>query len=294
MFVLQFANAQKAYYSYNNKYNEPKIVFDIALSGGGMNMITDIGGNTKVSKGSLSSITFKNTNVATGISVTGTYNDLIAGRLEFTSGTIEGADSMLKNLSGNELDARIERNLSFKTSIKEINFSVELHPLFLFEYTNSQPPRWSPYILGGIGWLSFNPQAKLDNTWVDLAPLRLEGQGFTEYPDRKPYRKNAISFPLGLGIRYEASPYFFLRAEICGRLTNTDYLDDVSEGPYINPDLFFKYLSVSDAAQAVQLFNRSADVEESYLHSRRGNPKQKDIFWTVMLKAGFILNRKKI
>ena len=37
----------------------------------------------------------------------------------------------------------------------------------------------------GVGYFSFNPQAKLGNRWIDLQPLSTEGQGFPEYPDRK-------------------------------------------------------------------------------------------------------------
>ena len=61
------------------------------------------------------------------------------------------------------------------------------------------PPAVSPYILAGIGYFHFNPQANLNDNYVDLQPLHTEGQGFAEYPNVKEYKLSQINFPVGIG-----------------------------------------------------------------------------------------------
>ncbi len=69
----------------------------------------------------------------------------------------------------------------------------------------------------------------------------LEGQGFIEYPDRKMYGKMASTLLAGGGFRFMPSPSLYIRMEMLGRYTGTDYLDDVSQRAYIDPTLFYNY-----------------------------------------------------
>jgi hypothetical protein len=293
---VQAVFAQYTYYNYNSNYKEPAVVLDAGILVGGINTITDIGGNRKVDKEPLRSITFANTNFVAGAFLSATWKDIIAARLEYIGGVIEGADSLTSDIPGKEAQDRSARNLSFKTPIREFSLAFEFHPLVLWHNPINEPSRFSPYILAGIGLVSYEPKAFLNDRWVNLAPLRLEGQGFAEYPDRKIYKKTALSFPVGVGVRYDVSPLLYLRAEAGFHYTNTDYLDDVSQDKYVDPSLFYKYLPASDANTAVQLFNRNRNntSERIMMTSKRGNPDSKDMFWTVMLKAGFVLNRKKL
>jgi hypothetical protein len=143
-------------------------------------------------------------------------------------GTIESDDAKRDN----------PRNLSFRSRISE--FSVQAEINFLNYFTGSRRYRFTPYIFGGVGVFAFNPQAEyydpvaLKSRWVDLAPLRTEGQGLIEYPDVKPYMTTQITFPFGLGFRYSLNRTFSIGAEWGMRKTLTDYLDDVS-GFYADP-----------------------------------------------------------
>lgn len=145
-----------------------------------------------------------------------------------------------------------ERNLHFRSRISEFSIQAEIN--FLTYFTGSQNHRFSPYLFGGVGVFSFNPQARLpdpDNPldrsgrWEDLAPLRTEGQGaigdrYQQFPDV--YNRTQIVFPFGLGFKFSLNRTFSIGMEWGMRMTLTDYLDDVS-GFYVNSAAF---MSVSD------------------------------------------------
>jgi len=135
----------------------------------------------------------------------------------------------------------------------------------LRDYIDREPPLFSPYILAGIGRFNFEPQTYYQGQWINLRPLRLEGQGFAEYKDRTEYHVSATSFPVGLGLRYEINDMFVARFELSHRFTSTDYLDDVSKGTYVDPSLFINYLSGNDAFLATQLYDRHAELDPNYL-----------------------------
>jgi hypothetical protein len=278
---------------YSNSDYPRNLIFDGALSVGGINAMVDVGGNIKKLKGPISSFTVQNTNLAVGVSLTATYKRFVAARLEYTSGSIEGADSLMaKNFTNRQTGGRINRNLSFKTPLREVALSVELHPFSVWRNSEKKPAVVYPYLLGGAGIVFYNPQAEIDGRWVDLRPLRLEGQGFAEYPSRKMYGKSTYALLLGGGIKVMPNPGMYIRMEMLGRYTGTDYLDDVSQRQYVDPMLFASYLSAKESQLASRLFYRNKDGELPGPNAGRGNPGRKDIYWTAMIKFGFIINNK--
>jgi hypothetical protein len=286
----------QGFYFYNDKYYENQTVFELGVQAGVINCMTDLGGSKKGKAGSgfANDLTLKNTNFTAGAYLAATYKDFVAARLDVNFGKLEAADSTLEGTDNQWAKGRYERNLSVRTKIFELALNVEIHPFFVIDYVYGEPPRWSPYLLGGIGFLTFNPQANLNGVWHDLRPLTLEGQGWDEYPDREPYRKYAFSFPLGIGVRYEATQLLTLRAEVVRHLTSTDYLDDVSQGDWVDPTLFYKYLSASQANIATQLYNRSTTVNPPRNTRPRGDNSDKDAFWNFVIKASINLSRKRI
>jgi hypothetical protein len=109
------------------------------------------------------------------------------------------------------------------------------------------------------------------------------------------YKLNQINIPLGFGLLFELSPNFNLRLEYINRILFTDYLDDV-HGRYIDPSLFSKYLSGSNLANALILNNRvRADAVPNLTTARpgeiRGNPLNKDSYFTINLKIGYVFGR---
>ena len=299
--ILMTAFSKKAsaqFYFYDNNYYDTPLMFEVGGSFGIMNCLTDVGGIRGNGRPFLKDLTFGNNRLNGSIYLSALYKYAVGVRLEGTFGTIKAYDSIsLKSVS----EGRYERNISFKSNISEISLVAEFHPLFIFiNWLNrdNEPPRLSPYLAAGVGFFSFNPQAKLNNNWIDLQPLSTEGQGFAEYPNRKVYKLKQLSFPVGVGFKYELSPAINLRFEIIDRITTTDYLDDLSTR-YVNPNLFSKYFTGTQLANAQALNDRRSKTNPEYPINPnggqlRGNPKNKDSYFTCNFKVGLSFGREAI
>ena len=284
------------YYYYNNKYYDNAVVMELGVTGGVMNSLTDLGGKKGIGKNFIKDLRWKTAKPAFGAYIMATFKDAVGVRLEGTFGQVVGFDSILKNVASSTF-GRYERNLSFKSRISEFQLGLEIHPLYFKGYfdDDQEPPRLSPYAVAGVGYYSFDPQAKLNGQWYSLQPLRTEGQGFKEYPDRKPYKLSQVNFSLGLGLKYELSSLFNVRLEVAHRILMTDYLDDVSTD-YIDPSLFYAYLPSNQAAIAQKLYNRKGELNPSDVTSigdQRGDPEDNDSYFTIMLKLGISFGRQR-
>ncbi|MBL7742944.1 MAG: hypothetical protein JNN00_05645 [Chitinophagaceae bacterium] len=285
LFMIQAFTSWAQYYYHNSKYYETDLVFELGGSAGIMNAMTDLGGKKGIGKGFIKDLNLKTSKPSFSIYALAMYKDIMGIRLECTFGNILAYDSILKKIASSTF-GRYERNLSFRSSIRDFQLVAEVHPLFFKHYEENEAPYWSPYVVAGIGYYTFNPEAQLNGRWYALQPLRTEGQGFAEYPDRKPYKLSQINIPVGIGVKYEVNSFLNARLEITHRFLMTDYLDDVSEKDYIDPALFYNYLSSSQAAVAEQLSNRSII---GFKVDQRGNPKDNDSFFTLQVKIGMTI-----
>jgi hypothetical protein len=294
LIALPFLSGAQGYYFYDNGHYEPSWVLDLSGNFGIVNPVMDVGGSKKEQTG-LKPYIMRNKKFTGGISLTATHKDWVAIRLDLNVGRVEAHDSLLKGATHYSSIGRFERNLNFRSNIFQAMVGFELHPVFLRDYQiyDRYMPRISPFIVAGIGVVAFRPQALVGTEWIDLEPLRLEGQGFEEYPDRKPYSRVAMTLPVGFGLRYELSRTFTLRAELLHNFTNTDYIDDVSQGDWIDPALFNKYFDPAKAALATQLYNRSVIVNPPRNTRPRGDDTDNDIFWSIKFGVGVALNREK-
>lgn len=297
MFLSVRSSAQ--YYFYNDSYYETPVLFEVGASIGAMNCLTDIGGNKGIGAKFTKDLNIGRTEFTGGAYLSIMYKYTVGLRLEFNYGQVSAYDSVLSDVPKTDIArARYNRNLSFRSTISEVAAVAEFHPLFAFIDWNAregEPPRWSPYVLGGISYFSFNPQAKINGRWVDLQPLSTEGQGFAEYPDRKPYKLNALGIPIGAGVKYELSPTFNLRLEFMYRASNTDYLDDVST-TYIDKSLYSNYFNGNKLVNAVLLSDRQRGeyIPQTLPGKKRGNIKDKDNFFSANLKIGLMFGRERI
>lgn len=282
----------------NYDYFDQPTVYEAGISVGPMNSLTDVGGRRGNGTKGLKDLNFKNTNFSGGIYGKVLYKNLFAIRLEANIGKVEGSDSDLAKVKSTAID-RFSRNLSFRSDIFEVNVLAEVYPLTLFG--NAGPVyasgAISPYIVAGFGLFHFKPQAKLNNTWIDLQPLRTEGEGFNEYPDRNVYHTTQVDIPFGLGGRYQISDKVNISLEFLFRKLFTDYLDDVST-TYIDPSLFSKYLKGADLANALALNNRAGQdpqhPDRKYVlpGDKRGNSARNDHFFSLNLKVGYVFPYK--
>jgi hypothetical protein len=284
-FLAQSFSSHAQYYYQNSKYFGSDVAVELGGSAGIMNALTDIGGKKGIGKGFIKDLTFKTTKPSFSIYALAMYKEAFAVRFEATFGNIEAYDSILRKVAPSTF-LRYERNLSFRTRIMDFQLAAEVHPLFFRNFAENEAPYWSPYFVAGIGLFNFSPEAELDGRWHALQPLRTEGQGFAEYPDREPYKLTQINIPIGIGVKYEINDFLNARFEIVHRFLMTDYLDDVSEDAYADPALFANYLNPVQAAIAERLSNRSGAF---YKDRKRGDPKDNDAFFTVQLKIGVLI-----
>ena len=300
IFFLLVCAAQKTtaqYYFYDNNYYDNPVVFELGGSVGAMNCLTDLGGKKGIGKKFIKDLNFGNTQLSGGLFFSAIFKNAVALRVEGTFGQVKAYDSILSKVK-TSTSGRYERNLSFRSNITEFMAVAEFHPLFIFKKydENDELPRYSPYVVGGVGFFSFNPQAKLLNRWVDLQPLSTEGQGFAEYPKRKTYSLHQISIPVGVGVKYELSPMLNLRAECVYRILNTDYLDDVST-TYVDPTVFSNYFTGTKLTNALLLNDRQYELDPTHITvdgDQRGNPKHNDAYFTFNLKLSLIFGREKV
>ena len=292
---LHATEASAQYYFFNDEYYDTPLLFEIGGSAGAMNCFTDLGGKAGIGKRFLKDLNMGKTNVNGSIFIGAIYQNKIAVRAEATFGKLTADDAVLAGVTG-IASARFNRNLSFRTDIREVSVLAEIHPLFIFiDWPNRDepPPRTSPYIVGGVGFFSFNPQTKLGNRWIDLQPLSTEGQGFPEYPDRPVYKLRQTCYPIGAGVKYELSPLVNVRGEFLYRILTTDYLDDVST-TYIDPLAYSANgFTGTKLANALALNDRQLAYKAGP-GGKRGSPSEKDSYFSFNIKLSLTLGRQRI
>ena len=224
----------------------------LSLQLGGNAFLGDLGGNSGKGKPFIKDFNFKSARLFTGLSYTYFIDKgfSINGDVHFTS--VSGADSLSDKTPGHSL-GRYDRNLSFKSSIFEMQVTGELYPLQVI--SDFSIPRIMPYIGTGLGLFHYNPKTKLNGEWYYLQPLHLEGQGFAEYPERSNYKLTQLYIPITMGVKYRINENSLVSINAIFRHTFTDYIDDASTS-YINPTLFDKYFSPYAASIAKQLYYR--------------------------------------
>jgi opacity protein-like surface antigen len=133
-----------------------------------------------------------------------------------------------------------KRNLSFENRLGDLVIQSEFN---FFRYRIADfDYRFTPYISLGAGFLFHDPYAYYNKEKIFLKPLGTEGQNLAEYKKRV-YKKNAFTFPVGLGTKFWVTKGVTLGFELSYRYTSTDYLDDVSTY-YVGADKFFNPSSV--------------------------------------------------
>ena len=156
------------------------------------------------------------------------------------------------------------RNLSFESDIAEVAMQAEFN-FFRFA-TGEDKSRFTPYLTGGVGLFYYNPYTIYQGTKYYLRPLGTEGQNVQAGGFGGRYSTLAICFPIGMGVKYWWRPGVNIGFEIADRLTNTDYLDDVS-GSYAGANNF----APNSVAYALQ--DRSREISPDNVLGRAGKQR---------------------
>ncbi len=200
------------------------------------------------------------------------------------------------------LDSRA-RNLNFKSTVWEIA------PMLEYDLVDREVYNIVPYVFAGVGIYHFNPYTYLQNFngKVYLHDIGTEGQ-FLEDATKKSlgignnsYKLTQLNIPLGVGLRYEVSETFSLGIELNYRILFTDHLDDVSANKYIPKGTFLaspaynhpyngSSWTVGQLAEALSYRGISVDGFDYNYNLRRGNPNNKDAFYSLQIMATFRLD----
>ena len=197
--------------------------------------------------------------IALGVFVKRNFDGYLSAKLNYTFGQISGADSTSSN------QQQRLRNLSFKTQLNELSLIGEFN--FLKYIPEAGENRYTPFVYLGLGVVDYNPQASYQGHIYDLRPLMTEGQR---------YSKMAVTFPYGIGFKYNFSGKLNLIADIGYRNPSTDYLDDVSGNYPVKSKL------PNDLSRA--LSDRSGENTGIYIGSpgtQRGDLRPKDTYMFV-------------
>ncbi|MCH2044682.1 MAG: DUF6089 family protein [Saprospiraceae bacterium] len=211
----------------------------------------------------------------------GTYyqfhpNPYVGIRTSFIYGQIAGDDQNSAAASG-----RRQRNLHFKSNIFESATIVQVSPLPFLPTKKFRPI--VPYAYLGTAVFHTNPKAYYQGEWVELQPLGTEGQGMSNYPNRRKYKRTQFSMPFGGGIRFSLSQRVNISIEYGWRKTFTDYIDDISIG-YVP----LNELEAGNGQLAAALSNRMLDANGNQielLDEPRGLPA-KDWYTFMQVMVG--------
>ena len=277
-----------------------KVKVEAGLNFGPTFFLGDLGGHKGKGTTFIKDLNLPLTKLMKGAFITFSPNEWLGFRVAAQYTYVEGQDRLIKNNGSDELFRKV-RNLDFKSNMFEAYGAIEIFPLMLMNINNEEySPAFRPYIFAGAGMFTYNPKGTItdqngNTTWHDLKPLHTEGQGFAEYPSRKPYSLTQVNIPFGCGIKYMATNRLNIAVELLYRKTFTDYIDDLSTD-YIDPKYFDKYLAPADAIIAREIFDKafSGSVAGSprFLSEpgyQRGNPKNMDAYFSFALKIGIRL-----
>lgn len=271
--------------------------FEIGLGLGPIIFLGDLGGGLGEGSYFIKDVNLPVTKMQKGLFVNYYPKEWFGFRIAANHGVLEGADSLINEQGGAE-SYRYRRNLHFRSTLLEAYAAVEFYPTVFFEEYEGLQGKVRPYGVIGLGMFKFKPQTQYlspngTTRWVDLEPLRIEGQGMDEYPDRPRYKLTSMEIPMGIGVKWYVKENMYMGIEVLHRKTFTDYIDDLSND-YINPALYDKYLTPENAAVARQVQDRKAggtlaSGPPTFVGEQRGNAKNNDSFFSSILRFGWRL-----
>jgi opacity protein-like surface antigen len=194
----------------------------------------------------------------------------LSAKLDMGLQKVQASDS--KNSSANLKN----RSLSFTSNVFDVSLSAE------YTVMDMNKHKISPFVSVGVGALFFSPYAYdgLTGKRVYLRELGTEGQGLVGYSDF--YSGVSAELPLGVGAKYRVNDNLTVKFEFNYRLTNTDYLDDVSK-------TYPSKAGIDARDPVTSKFTFRGPGSYPATGTPRGNPKKNDAFYTTELKLVFRL-----
>lgn len=259
---------------------------DFSASLGFFYLLGDLGGNPGIAGDFIKDFNFKLTKLNLSVDANYFLKKWLSLGAGFVYGKLESDDASIPNKGGGEIP-RIMRNLNSRTTISEFHVMLRFYPKWMLHQPKIHDGKFDLYGIVGIGIYHFDPVVQdRDGSWIKASPLRLEGQGFAEYPNTKPYPLTQLNLQSGAGITYSITKNISLALEVVYRKLFTDYLDDVST-IYINPTLFDKYLTTENAATAKRVYYKGIYTDITNPDTEliiRGDPTDNDAYISENIK----------
>ena len=294
VFVFLFTFTFNQSFSQSITTGNGKIEIGIGL--GPAFFLGDLGGTGGEGRTFIKDVNLPLTKLSKGAYINIYPTEWLGFRLAINQTKLEGYDSIINNKGGSERH-RYDRNLAFQSNVVEAYAAAEFYPTVFFEQYDGLQGKLRPYGVIGVGAFRHNPKANYRhsngyNELVELKPLRLEGQGMAEYPQKKEYSLTQLEIPMGFGAKYFIKENMYIGFEVLHRKTFTDYMDDVSTS-YIDPIHFSTYLTPEQTAMAYQLHYRGDIINpqtRAAVGEQRGDPTENDAFFSTILRFGWRLN----
>ncbi|MCX2572917.1 type IX secretion system protein PorG [Pedobacter sandarakinus] len=229
--------------------------WELGLMAGGAGYLGDLNQNNPLQISGLSA----------GVYAKRNFNQYIGVRINYQYGQIEAQDAASSNLQF------IERNLSFKTSLSELNAVVDFN---FFNYKLGGGSRqFTPYLFTGIGGVLFKPTVDFEGETYRLDRLATEGQP-------SGYQNLVLTIPYGVGLRYNYKDTWSVFSEIGYRTPLTDYIDDVS-GRYPAAPVILR-----NGENTLNLSDPSLS-QTGYVGTQRGDFRKRDTYLFVSVGISF-------
>ncbi|MCH2199282.1 MAG: DUF6089 family protein [Flavobacteriales bacterium] len=268
----------------------------LSIGFGASNFLGELGGKDAIGTDDFQDLELSETRWAATIGYKYTLYKQIHLRGDFSFLQVQGDDKLT------EEPFRNNRNLNFRSNIWEFALMAELElPInkkkgHIYDIKGAKGWRYrgsSFYVFGGLGVFHYNPKTLLDGQWIELRPLRTEGQGLPDGPDE--YGRFSMNIPLGLSYSMRLSHQMSFGIEVMYRYTFTDYIDDVSTD-YFDPNDIQLYVGGDEGEVAYYLSNPALGPAQGGLGSnvtapgqQRGDPTDDDGYMTATFKVHFLL-----
>lgn len=262
----------------NWSLNKKEILFGV----GATQFLGDLGGRDRIGTDySLRDLDFKSTNLGGMVGFRYRFHPFWATTTTLNVGMVRGNDALTNEIIRNS------RNLHFRSIIVELAQRIEFIVLsdekFGARYKikglkSAKERNTQLYVFGGVGVAYFNPQAQYQGSWVNLRPLKTEGQGMEGGP--KPYGPVTLTIPAGIGFRMGIGRMWRLGVEATYVKTFTDYIDDVG-GVYYDPAV----LASQVGQESAYLSNPSHQNTTWFTTGAQRGDKQKDAYFYLNVVA---------
>ena len=294
LLTFLFTVSVASLHSQHLSFGKEKTKVEIGFNFGPTFFLGDLGGHAGKGTHFLKDLNIPLTKMMKGAFITVYPNDWLGIRVAAQFTYVEGRDNIISTKGIDEL-WRKQRNLDFKSNVWEVYSAFEVYPTMLLNSDEEYDPTVRPYGFIGVGIFNFDPKGSITDAngnqkWHKLHPLKTEGQGMLQYPEKRPYSLTQINIPFGGGLRFKVSPRVNTSFELLYRKTFTDYIDDVSTS-YIDPNNFDANLSARDAAIARQIHDKTIGIITPGINryepgTQRGNPRNMDAYFSFVVKLG--------